>query len=617
MGFADPARAEHLITEELRFEPDGADADVLAAIAAAADPDLALGALAALVQRSGDGPGEELRAALRNERGLRDRLTAVLGASAALGDQLHRHPDDWRVLRGPDGLRRPAAGEARAALLTAVGADPYDAEPVAASPGPSQGVRPFQGAGSSHGAGPSQAGSSQREGPSQGLGPAKRTSAAGGAPYVPAVPGARSVPVAPGSASATPAGRTHGFDPVSALRLVYRRRLMHLAARDLTGAAAFEDVTAELADLAAAALDGALAIARSQLRAGDRAGERASRPGSDHARGYPDGPVPFRLAVIGMGKCGAHELNYVSDVDVIFVAEPVQGLAGAAEGTAGPDERGALSAATKLASAMMRVCSQSAPEPPLWQVDANLRPEGRSGQLVRTLASHRAYYERWAKTWEFQALLKARPIAGDLELGARYVETMAPLVWQASQRENFVEDVQAMRRRVEDAIPREQAGRQLKLGPGGLRDIEFAVQLLQLVHGRADERLRDSATLPALAALSRGGYVGREDAADLAAAYQFLRQVEHLLQLKHLRRTHVVPAEKDTAARRSLGRALRAFELPNGDGQDTRPAQRGPRGRVHRAVAQAHPRGTPSAREAVLPPAAASRGAASRRRRHG
>ena len=134
MGFADPPRAEHLITEELRFDADGADADVLAAIAAAADPDLALTSLAGLLQRSGDAAGSRVarRAAARAR--LRDRLTAVLGASAALGDHLHRHPDDWRVLRGPDGLRRPAAGESRAALLSAVGADPYDAEPVAASP---------------------------------------------------------------------------------------------------------------------------------------------------------------------------------------------------------------------------------------------------------------------------------------------------------------------------------------------------------------------------------------------------------------------------------------------------------------------------------------------------
>ena len=191
----------------------------------------------------------------------------------------------------------------------------------------------------------------------------------------------------------------------------------------------------------------------------------------------------------------------------------------------------------------------------IFPIDPNLRPEGRNGPLVRTLASHIAYYERWAKTWEFQALLKARPAAGDMELGQQYVDALAPMIWHASQREDFVEDVQAMRRRVEKTLPAAQAGREIKLGPGGLRDIEFAVQLLQLVHGRTDESLRSPATLPALAALAKGGYVARDDASDLADAYRFLRQVEHLLQLYKLSRTHILP--DDPAVLRRLGRAMR------------------------------------------------------------
>ena len=174
--------------------------------------------------------------------------------------------------------------------------------------------------------------------------------------------------------------------------------------------------------------------------------------------------------------------------------------------------------------------------------------------LVRTVASHQAYYERWAKTWEFQALLKARFAVGDSELGAQYLAAVTPMVWQAAQRDRFVADVQAMRRRVVASLPADEAGRELKLGPGGLRDIEFAVQLLQLVHGRADESLREPGTLPALAALAAGGYVGRADAAAMASAYRFLRAVEHLLQLGHLRRTHLLP--KDPAVLREIGRAL-------------------------------------------------------------
>ncbi len=249
-----------------------------------------------------------------------------------------------------------------------------------------------------------------------------------------------------------------------------------------------------------------------------------------------------------MGKCGGHELNYVSDVDVIFVAEPV-------DGTESPeDERQALKAATQLASTLMQVCSENTPEGTIWPVDANLRPEGKSGPLVRTIASHCGYYERWAKTWEFQALLKARPVAGDMELGQQYDEVIKPMVWSAAEREGFVEEVQSMRRRVLDHIPVDRAERQLKLGSGGLRDVEFAVQLLQMVHGRTDEVVRAPATLSALARLTEGGYVGREDGRSLHDAYAFLRTLEHRIQLYQLRRTHVMPEEE--AALRRLGRSL-------------------------------------------------------------
>ncbi|MET8172030.1 bifunctional [glutamine synthetase] adenylyltransferase/[glutamine synthetase]-adenylyl-L-tyrosine phosphorylase [Streptomyces clavifer] len=310
-------------------------------------------------------------------------------------------------------------------------------------------------------------------------------------------------------------------DPDS-LRVAYRRSLLSIAARDVCGTTDLAQVAAELADLATATLRAALAIARTAA---------------------PADAAQCRLAVIAMGKCGGHELNYVSDVDVIFVAEPVDG----AEGTA-------MQAATRLAAHMMRICSDTTVEGTIWPVDANLRPEGRNGPLVRTLSSHLAYYQRWAKTWEFQALLKARPVAGDPELGAEYVEAVSPLVWQAADRENFVGDVQQMRRRVVDNIPVDRVDRELKLGPGGLRDVEFAVQLLQLVHGRGDSTLRSGSTLTALAALADGGYVGRTDAAQLDDAYRFLRSMEHRIQLYRLRRTHLVP--EDEADLRRLGRSL-------------------------------------------------------------
>jgi glutamate-ammonia-ligase adenylyltransferase len=345
---------------------------------------------------------------------------------------------------------------------------------------------------------------------------------------------------------AAEAGQDATTDPAALLASAYRRRVLHLAARDLTGVATFDEVAAELADLADAVLDAALAVARAEMPADPASAvSTTARASLAPARAAP-APGPARLAIVAMGKCGARELNYASDVDVIFVAEPAD------EQTS---EQEALNLATKLAAGTIRVCERSTPEGAIFPVDPNLRPEGRQGPLVRTLASHLAYYDRWAKTWEFQALLKARPAAGDRELGNRYAKAVAPLVWQAAQREHFVEDVQAMRRRVVAALPRNMAGRELKLGPGGLRDIEFAVQLLQLVHGSTDDRLRVPGTLPALKALADGGYVGRADAEELAQAYRFLRQTEHLLQLYQLRRTHTLPT--DPAVLRRLGRALR------------------------------------------------------------
>ena len=312
-------------------------------------------------------------------------------------------------------------------------------------------------------------------------------------------------------------------EALDALRLAYRRRLLGIAARDLSGLAQMEAVATWLSDLADATLEAALAIARAEV------GESAS---------------DCRLAVIGMGKCGGRELNYISDVDVIFVAEAVDGV----------DESDALRVATQLAGALMRACSTTTAEGSIWEVDAALRPEGKQGALVRTLPSHVGYYQRWASTWEFQALLKARPAAGDADLGHRYVDQMTQFVWAAADRPDFVTDVQQMRKRVEQNIATGVAERELKLGPGGLRDVEFSVQLLQLVHGRSDVMLRSATTLVALEALATWGYVGRADAAALADAYRFLRTLEHRLQLRRLRRTHTLP--DDDAELRVLARSI-------------------------------------------------------------
>jgi glutamate-ammonia-ligase adenylyltransferase len=324
---------------------------------------------------------------------------------------------------------------------------------------------------------------------------------------------------------------------VTLLRKVYRTELTKIAIFDLSAVSPMSvqpRVSLALADIATAALEAGLIIARRELLLT-----------SEFGLFTQDEVMATRLAVIGMGKGGAGELNYISDVDVIFVAE-----------SADPsiENTRMLEIATKLATRMMRAMDSTNQEPALWQVDANLRPEGKAGALVRTLDSHASYYSRWAENWEFQALLKARPMAGDKELGAAYFELMNPLVWESTQRENFVESVQKMRERVSGNIPADEIDRQIKLGPGGLRDIEFTVQLLQLVHGRTDETVRAADTLTAIDELSSGGYIGRSEAAEFSAHYKFLRVIEHRIQMSKMRRTHLMPVEED--AQRVIARSI-------------------------------------------------------------
>lgn len=334
-----------------------------------------------------------------------------------------------------------------------------------------------------------------------------------------------------------------------ALRVRYRRYVAQIAAYDLLSAdpvEAVRAVSARLADAAGAALEASLAVARTRISTGIAGAGLFPR----------DSVAATKLAVIGMGKTGARELNYVSDVDVIFVGgadEDVLGQLG---------ESRVIDIATRLAVQMMRGISGVEIEPPLWEVDANLRPEGKQGALVRSLDSHLAYYDRWAKSWEFQALLKARPIAGDAALGEAYVDAVQPKIWTSAARENFVDSVQRMRERVTEHIPSGDVAYQLKLGPGGIRDIEFTVQLLQLVHGLTDDGIRQRSTLDALDALVAAGYIGRTDAAAFARDYRILRLLEHRLQLEGLARTHLMPRTPEGL--RVLARASRLADTADG-----------------------------------------------------
>jgi len=296
------------------------------------------------------------------------------------------------------------------------------------------------------------------------------------------------------------------------LRVFRRRAMVRVAARDLAGAPV-DEVVAEISAIAEACIT------------------HACR-----------GVAAQGLAVIGLGKLGGAELNYASDVDVLFVTE-----GGGAEGY----DR------TERASAeVIRLLSEPTAEGIALRVDPTLRPGGRGGALARSLAAMGEYYASQALTWERQALIKARPVAGDLGVGRAFVELVAPFVYREELPPHAIDEVRRVKVRLEEYVrARGKAGVEVKRGWGGIRDVEFAVQLLQIVHGHRDERLREPNTLRALSVLSEEGYVAEDDAEALAGAYRFLRRLEHRLQMVRDLQTHELPSDRASLVRlaRSLG----------------------------------------------------------------
>lgn len=251
------------------------------------------------------------------------------------------------------------------------------------------------------------------------------------------------------------------------------------------------------------------------------------------------------FSVIAMGKWGARELNYYSDIDLVFVHDPAPGK-----------ETESRAAALALASRLISILGTPTFDGPTLNVDADLRPEGTMGPLSRSLEGYSGYYDRWSEAWELQALLKARPAAGDPDLGRRFRAMCDRIIWDEGLDVDALRSIRALKARAEDGA----RAVDIKRSRGGIRDIEFAVQLLQLVHGRFDPDLRVPSTLEAIEALSRHGYIESDESRRLTDAYRFLRDVEHRLQLKELKQTHILPASEEE--RDWLGRSLGFTQNP-------------------------------------------------------
>lgn len=310
--------------------------------------------------------------------------------------------------------------------------------------------------------------------------------------------------------------------PTDSIPLQVRASLIQIAAADLTGRIDFAEATRRYSD----ALD----------RIVDDALDRARHAVSDR---HPiAAELPF--SVIAMGKWGAREVNYYSDIDLVFVHDDPGGK-----------DSEARSASLAIASRLMSILSAPTFDGPALVVDADLRPEGTMGPLSRSLNGYRSYYDRWSEPWELQALLKSRPAAGDPHLGRRFAEMADRLVWEEGLDADALRSIRNIKAQTELSVPQTD----LKRSRGGIRDVEFAVQLLQMVHGRFDEDLRSGSTLEAISSLTKHGYIQDDEGQRLADSYRFLRETEHRIQLWDLQQTHELPDSPEALQRlaRSLG----------------------------------------------------------------
>ncbi len=344
----------------------------------------------------------------------------------------------------------------------------------------------------------------------------------------------------------------HGVDEHAvgaALRQFKYYELARITVRDLWAAphavAATEAVLAELSHLADALLAAALRYAAVRIA------PSTGPPGWGAADG---GALRPGFCVLGMGKLGGEELNYSSDVDLIYVLEADAPVALGADETPAATRLSPLEYFTRVAHEFGRLVSESTRDGFLYRIDLDLRPEGQSGPLVvpSTMLAH--YYDAWAATWEKAAFMKARPVAGDLEFGWRTIRAIDPMIYRSAMDYAGVDAIKAMTEQIERTEGRAGAAFNLKVGAGGIRDVEFVAQALQLLHGGRIPQVRDRSTQRALTALAQVGVLPPEQCDALRAAYGFLRRAENRVQMEGERQIHRLPTEAH--GRRRLARAM-------------------------------------------------------------
>ncbi|MBI5894192.1 MAG: bifunctional [glutamate--ammonia ligase]-adenylyl-L-tyrosine phosphorylase/[glutamate--ammonia-ligase] adenylyltransferase [Deltaproteobacteria bacterium] len=338
-----------------------------------------------------------------------------------------------------------------------------------------------------------------------------------------------------------------GENIAKALRLYREKEYLRIGARDILNLASMEETTLELSDLASSCLDAAYRFALDKLK-------------KDY--GIPiytdiDGTKKeSEFTIIGMGKLGGRELNFSSDIDIIYIYSSDNGE------TTGKQTISLHAFYVKLSEMITKLIGQVTDHGIVFRTDLDLRPEGKSGDLANSLRSAEIYYESWGETWERAAMLKARPVAGSQKLGVAFFKMLEPFIYRKYLDFTAIEEIKAMKEKIDLSLLRRNPDLvDVKLGYGGIREIEFFVQALQLINAGKDKNIREKNTLNTLRSLEECNYITSDDSNMVRESYIFLRNVEHKIQIVEARQTQAIPSNAGAIARLAMMLGFKDHEL--------------------------------------------------------